>query len=227
MSIKENVAITVLNYNDFIVSLPTNIRTHILEPMNNGYPTRVSLTFSELQHINGQSSAIRSGLIRFEEEQEKEIYEALAIFDWKNILTNAQIKDIILHPTKDGLQKFVNIIDESVLLRVRNILTVLKNSGEYDISHRVIQVIDVRYAELQQKIFKSSIEIKAKDLPMTEDVSEVKKKNEILEDKLAKMQEMLDKLLENQNVQKSKVVIDEVDDTQSIKKPVGRPTTKK
>lgn len=219
-NIKENIAIQIYNYNPFVLSVNTNITSHILQPCYDyDAPTSDYVTFAELSYINSNSTAIRGGLIRFDKEQEKDIYEALQIRDYENILSNSEIEDIILNPNKEKLQKLVDIMDSSIFDRVVAIYQGLINSGEYDVSNRVTNIIDIRKSEFRKGITSSQIQLKAKDdniQSTNEDLESVKAQNDALQAQLNQMQEMMDKLLASQNK------VDEPKETAPVKK-AGRP----
>jgi uncharacterized protein YwgA len=202
-NIKENIAIQIYNYNPFVLSVNTNITSHILQPCYDyGAPTSDYVTFAELSYVNSNSTAIRGGLIRFDKEQEKDIYEALQIRDYENILSNSVIEDIILNPNKEKLQKLVDIMDSSIFDRVVAIYQGLINSGEYDVSNRVTNIIDIRKSEFRKGITSSQIQLKAKDDSIqstNEDLESVKAQNDALQTQLNQMQEMMAELLASQN----------------------------
>ena len=226
-NIKENIAIQIYNYNPFILSVNTNITSHVLQPCYDyESPTSDFVTFAELSYVNSNSTAIRSGLIRFDEKQAKDVYEALQIRDWEDIISNEDIEDIILNPNKDKLQKIVDIMDSSIFDRVVAIYQGLMNSGEYDVSNRVTNIIDIRKGEFRKGLNASQIQLKAKDDNIknaNEDVEEVKKQNENLQAQLDQMQEMMSKLLASQNVTTDTVVESSVE---TPKKKAGRPPKK-
>lgn len=219
-NIKENIAIQIYNYNPFVLSVNTNITSHILQPCYDyDTPTSDYVTFAELSYVNSNSTAIRGGLIRFDKEQEKDIYEALQIRDYENILSNSGIEDIILNPNKEKLQKLVDIMDSSIFDRVLAVYQGLINSGEYDVSNRVTNIIDIRKSEFRKGITSSQIQLKAKDdniQSTNEDLESVKAQNDALQAQLNQMQEMMTKLLASQNK------ADESKTTEPVKK-AGRP----
>jgi hypothetical protein len=223
--IKTNKLIPVYNYNAFHVSIVTNIKTHALEPCRDNSPTMDYLTFEEIEYVNAQSNAIKNGFIRFSSEQEKEIYEALNISDWDRILTNENIKEYLLNPSKDGLQRILDVRDEITFERVRCILTNLINSGDYDISNRVINLVQLRHTEFRKNISKTQITLRDKDgeskKASTEDVEALKEQNKSLEDKIEQMQKMMEQMME---IQKANVKPEEKKELES--KKVGRPSTK-
>jgi hypothetical protein len=152
---------------------PVIIKTHIKEYIcesadENGNPSITPLSISEIETLNSKTNGFKIGMLRFPEEIEKEVYEdILRISDWKDILTNEQIENIILHPSIEGLGKIVAIKNVSLFERVRGIFFLLKNSNQYDISNRVEAVVSRRYKELCNQQVKTSIQLTSKDTNTT------------------------------------------------------------
>lgn len=165
MSIKDRVSINVLNYNEFKVCATTQIQGYKFEPAVDGIPSMNPMSFAEIQNINGKSDAFRTGLLRFDPADEKEVYEALTITGWKDIITNEFIEDAIINSTMEKLQRLIDINNTSIFDRVKTILIRLQNTGTYDISNRVINTLMARDYELQHKIYKSEIVLKTKEKP--------------------------------------------------------------
>ena len=220
MSIKENVSIPVYNYNESNICIPTNISTHILPPAVDGVPSVDYLSFAEINYINGISDCFRTGLVRFDDNDKEEIYSALGFADWKNILTNDEIKDILLNPTIDGLQRLIDVTNSSIFDRIRTIFVSLKENTDNDISNRVIKIMETRELEFKRGIYKTQIVLKPKDVsekPVSNDeINAIKEQNAMLMEQLAEMQKMIASL-KNDNTETTK--------TETTKK-VGRPSTK-
>ena len=195
MSIKENVSIAVLNYNESNICIPTNISTHILPPAVDGVPSVDYLSFAEINYVNGISDCFRTGLVQFEDKDKEEIYSALHFSDWKNIITNAEIKDILLNPTIEGLQKIIGVTNKSVFDRIRTIFVGLKENPDNDISNRVIKIMETRENEFKRGIYKSQIILKPKDASekaiSKDEIDAIKEQNAMLMNQLAEMQKML------------------------------------
>ena len=221
MSIKENVSIAVLNYNESNICIPTNISTHILPPAVDGVPSVDYLSFAEINYVNGISDCFRTGLVQFEDKDKEEIYSALHFSDWKNIITNAEIKDILLNPTIEGLQKIIGVTNKSVFDRIRTIFVGLKENPDNDISNRVIKIMETRENEFKRGIYKSQIILKPKDASekaiSKDEIDAIKEQNAMLMNQLAEMQKML------ASMQKENT--DEKPVTETAKK-VGRPSAK-
>lgn len=164
MNIVESTIVTVLNYSDSFASFPTQIKPdgYLFEPaLNDEQPFAIPISFSEIRVANSQSNIFREGVLRFEPEVEQEIYEKLGIRDWEQILSDNDIRNILLKPTKAGLEKIVKVTSSSLLERVRGMLIMLENTGMYDISIRVKDVVNKRYQELYNNQRKSDIVITA------------------------------------------------------------------
>ena len=221
MSIKENVSIAVLNYNESNICIPTNISTHILPPAVDGVPSVDYLSFAEINYVNGISDCFRTGLVQFEDKDKEEIYSALHFSDWKNIITNAEIKDILLNPTIEGLQKIIGVTNKSVFDRIRTIFVGLKENPDNDISNRVIKIMETRENEFKRGIYKSQIILKPKDASekaiSKDEIDAIKEQNAMLMDQLAEMQKMLASM-QKENTDEKPVA--------ETAKKVGRPSAK-
>lgn len=219
MSIKENVSIPIFNYNESNICIPTNVSTHILPPAIDGVPSVDYLSFAEINYVNGISDCFRTGLVRFDDNDKEEIYRTLNIANWENILTNNEIKEILLNPTIEGLQKIIDITNVSIFDRVKTIFVSLKENTDNDISNRVIKIMETREQEFKRGIYKSQIVLKPKDVPektvSNDEINSIKEQNTMLMEQLAEMQKMIASLKTN------KVETD----VPEIKK-AGRPSTK-
>ena len=220
MSIKENVSIPVLNYNESNVCIPTNISTHILPPAVDGVPSVDYLSFAEINYVNGISDCFRTGMVRFDDNDKEEVYSALNIANWENILTNDEIRDILLNPTIDGLQRIIDVTNRSIFDRIRTIFVSLKENTDNDISNRVIKIMETREQEFKRGVYKTQIVLKPKDVsekPVSNDeINAIKEQNAMLMAQLAEMQKMIASLKSDKS---------ETPNTETIKK-VGRPSTK-
>ena len=220
MSIKENVSIPVLNYNESNVCIPTNISTHILPPAVDGVPSVDYLSFAEINYVNGISDCFRTGMVRFDDNDKEEVYSALNIANWENILTNDEIRDILLNPTIDGLQRIIDVTNRSIFDRIRTIFVSLKENTDNDISNRVIKIMETREQEFKRGVYKTQIVLKPKDIPeksvSNDEINAIKEQNAMLMEQLAEMQKMIASLKSDKS---------ETPNTETVKK-VGRPSTK-
>nr|DAQ62299.1 MAG TPA: SAS-5-CC protein, coiled coil, trimer [Caudoviricetes sp.] len=231
MALKDSAFVKVYNYNPFILA----VGDKMLAPCYNyDEPTYESISVDQLQYINSNSNAVRNGLVRFDENEEDDIYAELGV-DKLRIIKNEEIEDIILHPTQEKLQKLLDIVDPSVFDRVVTIHQGLISSGAYDISNRVTLAIEEREKEFRRNILTTNIELtKVEPKKVDAEVEEVKKQNADLQAQLNKMQEMMIQLLAAQNgtttsaVDISSESEKKIDTTTTPKKKPGRPpkTTK-
>ena len=233
MSVREMKTINVLNYNDGTIVVSTKNDGYSLPPASNGVPSTLPLSFDEIFYINSNSEIFKTGLLRFPEELEEEIYSELKISDWKNILTNEDIENYILNPTIDGLNKILAVKNIANFERIKGVFTVLKNQKTHDISMRVEDLIKARDLELRKGIRNTEIKIQAKDtekvIPMDE-VNSLKEQNQALQEQMLQMQEMMKHMMSMQNnsngesteSEKAKEELKE-----EPKKKPGRPASKK
>lgn len=225
--IKQAEKINVLNYNENKVSVmvsPSDSFT--FEPSVDGeVPSIIPMAFEQIRYANNYNT-FRGGFLFFEEDKAKEIYEELGISNWENILNNKEIRDILLNPTYEGLKKIVDIKDSAVFERVRAVFHKLKAEGTNDISVRVQQIISTRYKELQNKKATTSIVIEKKDIASSipnQEVESLKAENKAMQEQLANMQAMMEKLLSQQSSTVTTNTTDNKKETTTQKKSPGRP----
>lgn len=223
MSIKDKGTINILNYNDNPVVVSTRDTAYVLEPASGNVPSKTPFTIPEIQTMHGNGNAFESGNVRFEEEDEAEIYEILRIVNWKDILTNDEIVDIILNPTYEGLKRIVDVKSSSVFERIRGIYTRLKNDECNDISNRIERIITTRYRELISGKSKTEIVLTPKDSKKATsiNVDEIKNQNEALMQQIAEMQKKFDEFVKSK--EKTDKGNEQVDAELKEKKPAGRP----
>ena len=163
---KDNIL--VLSYNENKVCVDGANETYNFNPSNGVDPIINIMSLKDLQFINSNTGLIKTGWLTFQDDEKEEIFKELHIRDWKSILTNEDIKAIMLNPSIEGLQKLIDISDETYFDRVRIALHILTTDGE-DVSSRVKNIVDARYKELVRKQRKTSIVLSAKDVPVSND----------------------------------------------------------
>lgn len=189
MALNRQKTYMILNYNSSPLSLLTKDRSYLLEGGTREQPAVLPLTLDEINTVNSNGCAFKYGLAWFEKEFEKEIYEDLRLINWQDILRDEQIEDIILNPTKEGLEKLISIDNEIYFNRIYGIYIGLK-SVFAEISPRVELVIEQRRDELSQHKRKTEIIISK---PTTQPHTESFNNSEVedLKERLAKMEELL------------------------------------
>lgn len=236
--------VTVLNYNEFYVFTPvdSNGKTYTFSPSKDGIPSQITMPFSEVEFINGQSDAFRTGTLFFKHDNPKEIYEALNIYDYDKILTNKEIEHMLLNPTIDNLQRIIDVREHSTFDRIRAIYIRLKNSDDIDLSTRVVKVMDERTEEMRLNKYNSNIILKPKNNSYYEikepldESKELKEQNLTMQKEIEELRKMVAELISlnkntimtNENtdtekcVENAEIVTNEANITPHIKK-VGRP----
>lgn len=206
-SINDSTVIDVQNHLDNVIVVPTNIKPdgYVFEPGTEMSPYTLQLSFAEIRGINSNSNVFREGFLRFRQDSEKEVYEKLGIRNYQEILSDEDIRDIILNPSKEKLELVVNIQSASLFERIRGMLIMLENQGHFDISTRVKSLINARYDELYRGKRKSEIVVRSTASELNEKVEqEAKKQYEEETDKLKKEIEELKSLLQNIQTQNNK-----------------------
>ena len=219
MSWRDKQIINILNYNESVVTISTRDNEYAFNPSEGGVPSIIPLSPSEIEYVNSNSNAFKSGLLRFPEDIQEEIYIDLRIADWKSILTNDEIVEILTNATMEGLQRIIDIKNVCEFERVRGLFTRLKNTNDGDISIRVGNIVQKRYKELCNRQIKSHIQLVERDLKPKMITSE---EVDSLKEELAQMREMMAKMLNSNS--KAEIRPEDVKgETSEVKKPAGRP----
>lgn len=136
----------LLNYCQSPVVVNTRYDSFLIPGGTEEDPGSMPFTIDEMSVINNKTKALRIGLLWPEKEFQEEIYEELRITNWRSIMTDSEIRDILLNPTMDGMQKIISIDNDAYFERIRGIYIGLRNAG-YDISNKVVNIIDARRQE--------------------------------------------------------------------------------
>ena len=220
--------ITVLNYNENEVFVDSSKEHYKFNASRDGVtPTMQNIPISELQYICSNTDVIVTGWLTFDEDEKDEIYTALRLPNWREILTNEDISNILTNPTMEGLQRIIDITNLTYFDRVRIVMFRLLNDG-VDISSKVKNVVDRRYGELQKRQRVSSIILNPRigeKKVSNEQVQELSEQNAKLQEQLDEMKKMMAQFMSAQNIstteKESEKVTEEV-----TKKKAGRPPKK-
>ena len=220
--------ITVLNYNENEVFVDSSKEHYKFNASRDGVtPTMQNIPISELQYICSNTDVIVTGWLTFDDDEKDEIYTALRLPNWREILTNEDISNILTNPTMEGLQRIIDITNLTYFDRVRIVMFRLLNDG-VDISSKVKNVVDRRYEELQKRQRVSSIILNPRigeKKASNEQVQELSEQNAKLQEQLDEMKKMMAQFMSAQNVftteKESEKVTEEV-----TKKKAGRPPKK-
>ena len=220
--------ITVLNYNENEVFVDSSKEHYKFNASRDGVTlTMQNIPISELQYICSNTDVIVTGWLTFDEDEKDEIYTALRLPNWREILTNEDISNILTNPTMEGLQKIIDISNLTYFDRVRIVMFRLLNDG-VDISNKVKNVVDRRYEELQKRQRVSSIILNPRTgekKASNEQVQELSEQNAKLQEQLDEMKKMMAQFMSAQNIstteKESEKVMEEI-----TKKKAGRPPKK-
>lgn len=236
MSNYDTQNINVLNYNENEVYVDSGKEHYKFSASRDGKtPTVVPMTLSELQYIASNTDVILTGWLTFDEDLKEEIFKNLRIANWKDILSNSEIETILTTPTREGLQKLLDITNQTYFDRVRIIMFKLINDG-VDITTKVNRIVEQRYNELRNKQRNTSIILTSKDTKKyasPDDLKALSEQNQTLQSQLDEMKKMMEQMMKNQSAVANrnqevteKIGSDKVSTT-AVKKKVGRPSTKK
>ena len=220
--------ITVLNYNENEVFVDSSKEHYKFNASRDGVtPTMQNIPISELQYICSNTDVIVTGWLTFDDDEKDEIYTALRLPNWREILTNEDISNILTNPTMEGLQRIIDITNLTYFDRVRIVMFRLLNDG-VDISSKVKNVVDRRYEELQKRQRVSSIILNPRigeKKVSNEQVQELSEQNAKLQEQLDEMKKMMAQFMSAQNIstteKESEKITEEV-----TKKKAGRPPKK-
>ena len=138
-------------------------RQYKFEAIDDDIPSETLMLLSEIRYINNKSSIFRDGILRIEADKEDEVLKLCGTNKKpENYISIEEITDIILTPNAEKLQRFLEVTSPVTMDKIRNTLTELNNTDEYDISVRVFDVVNGRMKELNVGKRKSGIIIKKK-----------------------------------------------------------------
>lgn len=182
MAIDANKMINVLNENPIVVTVKSNLGEYVFDVGSPENPTMQTMKFSEIQYIYRNGHGIQNGLLVFEKDEEKEIYESLGFSEWQDILRISDIEDILTNPDIKKLQRIIDIKNIALFERVRMNLIGLNSTGRFDVSNRVADVVNRRFAELISGIRNSNIIVQSIDVDniSTKDVKSLQEEVENL-----------------------------------------------
>lgn len=194
---KENIL--VLSYNQNQICVDGARESYKFKPSNGLEPVINIMSLSDIQYINSNTQVIKTGWLTFDDKDKEEIFKELRIHNWKNILTNDDIKDILTKPTMEGLQQIIDIDNVTYFDRVRIILYTLIQNG-IDITTKVKNVIDTRYNELKNRQRVSSITLTPKNIDNVvylDEITELKTQNKALKEQLERFEKRMETFMQN------------------------------
>lgn len=181
----------VLNYNTSPVSVKTRYSSELIPAGNDENPSGVPLALDDIIYANNTGNAFKIGLLRFDPEYEDEIYNELRINNWREILTNNDIYDIIQNPDVAGLERLIAIEDPMYFDRVYGAFIGLRNAGA-TISTKVDDIMRIRRKELKKRKRKSEIKL----TPITHDsVDDSAAQIDAMQKQIEEMQKMMEAMM--------------------------------
>lgn len=229
MSKLDTQNINVLNYNENEVFVDSSKEHYKFNASRDGKtPSIIPMTLSELQNICSNTDIIVTGWLTFDDDVKEEIFKELRISNWKDILTNADIEEILTRPTMEGLQKIIDIENQTYFDRVRIIMFKLINRG-VDVTTKVSRIVEQRYDELRKRQRASSITLTKKDTQTyatPDEVKELSAQNAALQSQLDEMKKMMEQMIAAQNISSNVKQTEEKSETKittTAPKKVGRP----
>lgn len=153
----------VLNYNSSPVVIKTRFESMVIPGGSSREPASLPLSVDEILQVNNEAPFFKCGLLFFEPEFQEDLYEECRIKNWKDILTDKQIEEIVLHPTIEGLQKILSIETEIYFERCYGVYIGLLNAN-FPIPNNVSKIMRIRRSEFKRKKLKTEIELSPKDI---------------------------------------------------------------
>lgn len=221
--------ITVLNYNENDVFVDSSKEHYKFNASRDGInPTMQDIPINELQYICSNTDILVTGWLTFNEDEKEEIFTALRVPNWRDILTNEDIREILTNPTMEGLQRILDITSITYFDRVRIVMFKLLSEG-IDISSKVKNVVDRRYDELQKRQRITSIVLNPRveeKKVSNEQVKELSEQNVKLQEQIEQMKQMMEKLMASQTSDSAGDSNTTKVDAEASKKKAGRPPKK-
>ena len=159
MNYEADTPVKVFNHSISSINLPGQHREYFLEGRR-GFPTVLTMPFSDVEYINSRTPVFRNGRVQFDENERDEIYHALYLDNWKDVvLFDEEIERIIRENDMEAAERFIKITDIAEIHRVRSHMVALQNDRDSEISNRMIDIINQRYDEINRGIRNSAIDI--------------------------------------------------------------------
>jgi hypothetical protein len=189
----------VYNYSGSKVVVSTTKGTeYLFDSGTKDNPFGIPLKLEEIIGINMKSNVFKLGLLFFETAYEEELYRILKITNYKDILKDWEIEDILLHPTFDGYHKILKIEDDAYFSRVTGVLTGLNNSF-IDVPNKSKILISARAEEFAEKKRKTAIVLDRiiSDNETDKEKEQLKKDNDSLKKQVEQLTKQVQILLQS------------------------------
>ena len=166
MNIKTQQRIRVYNYTRNKVCLNTVAgKEYVFEPFDGENPVMEYMTWDEIEWLNNRGEIFRSGTLRFNPDDEAEIFEALGCPDYRDAMfTEERIQELLTNPTSENVATIIGITSAATIERVRGTMYKLLSVGG-NVSAKVEDVVNARAVELRDGKIKSSMSIRKHEAP--------------------------------------------------------------
>lgn len=220
MKLTNNASIQVFNFGPSSVALKGQNREYLVPRAGSMGPGVEFLDASDVKYIHSRSPVFRDGILEFSDDEREEIYEELHLPNWKETtLFERDIDPMLAKPTKESLERIINIRSIQMIERIRGHMIGLINAKE-DVSNRVIQLVNERTNELRRHpSMPSKIKLVEKDYtePTNAQV-------DALKDEIAELKKLL---LATQQTQVGETVSEPEAKAAPVKKPIAKSGVKK
>jgi hypothetical protein len=104
--------------------------------------------WEDIELENNKSDIFKTGRLRFNSDEEDEIYEKLGIDDRENIKTDKELMKLLSDDSMENLKKINKIKSLTLLTRMKKILFKMERANKIP-PHKVISVVSERCDELK------------------------------------------------------------------------------
>lgn len=196
----------VLNFSGSKVAVSTTKGVeYLFDSGSKEQPFGIPLKLDEIIGINMKSKAFKVGLLFFESQYEKELYQILKITNPESILKDWEIEDILLHPSFDGYKKILAINDDIYFSRVVGVMTGLQNAF-IDVPTKSKILISAREQEFTEKKRKTEIVLERiiSETESDREKEKLKEDNLSLQKQIEKLTQQVQILLQGESTEKPK-----------------------
>lgn len=123
-------------------------------------PASIFIAYQDLKGLL-KSEVFTTGALEIDEQWRDQVFKEnrIDISRSTDYYTYNQIKEMILNPKEDTINKIVAIRSKIAIENFKKILLKFKNQSQYDISSRIEEYIETRLMELDLGILKSKLPI--------------------------------------------------------------------
>ncbi len=200
MNIRDQQYIKVMNFSPSKVCSEGKSRGYLFPPARDDGPSVEYMSFQDIEYADSRSSAFTSGLLRFDDSVEDDVFSELKHFNWREKLWSEEdIDNVILTPTPENQSKIIAVKDILTIERIRGRAVGMINKDNEMITAKIVELINARFAEINAGKINSLLSpFVRKDPPAqvsANELSEMQKENVELKNRLAEMDKMVEQLM--------------------------------